>query len=81
VEGLAAEQDSGDAGKSGGRSFKSQMKSASSSGAAYACIIGPEELAKKSVAIKNMESGEQVLTLMEEAAEYLQSAFSKRGGL
>jgi len=76
MEGIAAEQDAGDNSKPG-RSFKAQMKSASE--AAYACIIGPEEISKKSVAIKNMTNGEQTLVPMEEAAQYLRRSISREG--
>jgi len=70
MEGIAAEQDAGDRTKPG-RSFKAQMKS--SSGAAYACIIGPEETASKSVAVKNMQSGEQTLVGLEGAPQYIKN--------
>jgi len=43
----------------GGGSFKSQMKRADASGAAYALIIGDEEAARNSVAIKPLRGGEQ----------------------
>lgn len=41
------------------RSMKSQMKYASSIGARYVCIIGPDELAANSVTVKDMDTGEQ----------------------
>jgi len=41
-------------------SFKSQMKKADASGAAYAVIIGPDELAKDEAQIKDLRgTGEQ----------------------
>jgi histidyl-tRNA synthetase len=41
-------------------SFKSQMKKADASGAAFAVIIGPDELAKNEAQIKDLRaSGEQ----------------------
>jgi histidyl-tRNA synthetase len=43
----------------GGGSFKSQMKRADASGAPYALIIGDEEAARESVAIKPLRGGEQ----------------------
>jgi histidyl-tRNA synthetase len=43
----------------GGGSFKSQMKRADASGAAYALIIGDEEAAQDRVAIKPLRGGEQ----------------------
>ena len=76
MEGIAAEQDAGDQDKPG-RSFKAQMKSASE--AAYACIVGPEEIANKSVAVKNMESGEQAVIPQEDAPRYLRQLIFKEG--
>jgi len=43
----------------GGGSFKSQMKRADASGAAYALIIGDEEAAQDRVAIKPLRGGDQ----------------------
>jgi histidyl-tRNA synthetase len=43
----------------GGGSFKSQMKRADASGATYALIIGDDEAASASVAIKPLRGGEQ----------------------
>ena len=42
-----------------GRSMKKQMKAASESGAAFAVIIGPEELEKKEATVKVLASGGQ----------------------
>ena len=50
--GIAAEQDIS------GRSFKAQMKAAGA--VSWACIIGPEEMAKGEVALKDMSEGSQV---------------------
>lgn len=41
------------------RNLKAQMKSASATGAKYACIIGDDELASGTVAVKDMNTGEQ----------------------
>jgi histidyl-tRNA synthetase len=60
MAGVAAEQDAGDSLK-GARGFKAQMKSASGSGAAWLCIVGPSELAQNAVTVKNLHSGEQSL--------------------
>jgi histidyl-tRNA synthetase len=68
MEGIAAGQDAGDSSHER-RGFKAQMKSAGA--AAWACIIGPEELAKKSVTVRNMRSGEQTSVSLEDAARYL----------
>jgi histidyl-tRNA synthetase len=70
-EGIAAEQDAGDASR-GSRSFKAQMKSADKAGVAWACIIGASELEKNAVTVKNMETGEQSLVPLEEAAACIQ---------
>ena len=43
-----------------GRSIKSQMKRADRLHAAYALILGDEELAVDAVAVKNMATGEQI---------------------
>ena len=41
-------------------SFKSQMKKADASGAAFAVIIGPDELAKNEASLKDLRgTGEQ----------------------
>ena len=42
------------------RSLKSQMKAASARKARFVCILGEEELASGTVAVKNMSTGEQV---------------------
>ena len=45
-----------------GRSIKSQMKRADRLNAAYALILGDDELAADAVAVKNMATGEQIRT-------------------
>lgn len=60
MAGIAAEQDAAY------RGFKAQMKSAGNSGAHWVCIIGPDELSKNSVALKNMETGEQRIVSQDE---------------
>jgi histidyl-tRNA synthetase len=40
-------------------SFKSQMKKADASGAAYAVIIGPDELARNEAQLKDLRGGEE----------------------
>jgi len=42
-----------------GRSFKSQFKIAGGSGALFACVMGPDEIASGSVTVKNLKTGEQ----------------------
>jgi len=51
-------------------SFKSQMKKADASGAAYALIIGPDELEKNEAQLKDLRgSGEQQAVGLEQAVE------------
>ena len=51
-------------------SFKSQMKKADASGAAYAVIIGPDELAKDEAQIKDLRStGEQQSVALDKVLE------------
>ncbi len=51
-------------------SFKSQMKKADASGAAYAVIVGPDELAKNEAQIKDLRgTGEQRSVALEEVLE------------
>ncbi|HQO18603.1 MAG TPA: histidine--tRNA ligase [Candidatus Cloacimonas sp.] len=46
-------------------SFKAQLKAADASGAKYAIIIGENELAAKTVNLKNMQTGEQITIPMD----------------
>jgi histidyl-tRNA synthetase len=61
----------------GGGSFKSQMKRADASGAAYAVIIGEDEIAKGVVAVKALRQSEaegesnQATVALEQVADYL----------
>ncbi len=56
----------------GGGSFKSQMKKADASGAAYAVIVGDDEVASGKVALKSLrEGGEQIAVTPEELAGLL----------
>lgn len=60
---------------SGGSSFKSQMKRADASGAAYAVIIGEDEVANGVAAVKAMRSesvdGNQASVPFEDVADYV----------
>ena len=47
-------------------SLKAQLKSADTSGAKYAIIIGENELATKTVNLKNLQTGEQIAIPMDE---------------
>ncbi|MEA3508758.1 MAG: histidine--tRNA ligase [Synergistota bacterium] len=53
-----------------GRSFKSQFKAASTSGAVFACIIGGDEIASGNISVKDLDTGEQVLVRREDLACY-----------
>ncbi len=63
----------------GGRSRKAQMKQANASGAAYAVIIGEEELANGTVSVKDLQgegldvASKQVLIPQETLVEFLSS--------
>ena len=59
----------------GGGSIKSQMKQADRSGAAFAVILGDEEVANGTVAIKPLTTGEEQQTVPQEE---LQLALQKR---
>ena len=63
--GIAAEQDASS------RSFKAQMKNADASRAAWTCIIGPEEMDKGTVTVKNMADGSQVSLAAEAVPEFM----------
>ncbi|MBQ7543453.1 MAG: histidine--tRNA ligase [Synergistaceae bacterium] len=54
-----------------GRSFKVQMRNAGA--CRFACIIGQEEREKNCVAVKDLQSGEQVSVKLEEAANFVRA--------
>jgi histidyl-tRNA synthetase len=59
-------------GAEGAGSFKSQMKKADASGAAYALILGEDEVATQTITIKSLRrDGEQVKVDAVDAASYL----------
>ena len=53
------------------RSMKSQMKQAGKLGAAYALILGDEEVAAGKVSVRNMDTHEQVLVNVDQLGEVL----------
>lgn len=57
----------------GGRSVKAQWRVADRSGAAYAVMVAPDELARDAVALKNMVSGEQVEVGRDEVSGWIRS--------
>ena len=58
-------------GADGAGSFKSQMKKADASGAAFALILGEDEVNTQTVTIKPLRGGEQVTVAASEAASVL----------
>lgn len=52
-------------------SFKAQLKRADKVGAAFAVILGEEELAKNTAAVKNMLTGEQTLVPLADIVQHL----------
>jgi histidyl-tRNA synthetase len=66
-----------------GRSFKAQFKAAGGSGALFACILGPDEIAAGIVTVKNLETGEHHQTPRQElpgVISELLSTASQRAG-
>jgi histidyl-tRNA synthetase len=57
----------------GGGGFKGQLKRADRSGAAYAVLIGEEELAQDRVTVKPLRGGEQVSVASNELCSYFKS--------
>ncbi len=57
----------------GGRSVKAQMKAADRSDAAYGVILGPRELERGEVGVKDLESGEQVEVPRDQVAAWLRA--------
>jgi len=58
-------------------SFKSQMKKADGSGARFAIILGPDEVAQSMVSLKDLRGGIQQLVTLDQAAAVLKSPFSQ----
>ena len=54
----------------GEKGFKAQMKAANRLGAAYAAIVGEDEVKAGSVTVKNMENGEQAAIPLAEIKQY-----------
>ncbi len=63
----------------GGRSVKAQWRVAGRSGAAYAVMVAPDEMARDAVAVKDMESGEQVEVGREEISGWIRSRLEHFG--
>lgn len=60
----------------GGGSFKSQMKKADKSGASFALILGEDEINSGTIAIKNMQLGEQEHKEQVQLAAHLATALA-----
>ncbi len=56
-----------------GRSMKAQLKSSNSRGVRFALILGEDELAKASVTVKDLDSGEQVTLPESELKEFIKA--------
>src|SRR5690606_21723458 len=59
------------AGAGTGSSFKAQMKRADASGAAYAIILGEDELARGEAAVKDLRAASQCAVALEGVIDYL----------
>jgi histidyl-tRNA synthetase len=57
----------------GGRAFRRQMQAADKSGARYSVVLGAKELAAGKVAIKDLESGDQIEINRPEASAWLRT--------
>lgn len=57
------------------RSLSKNLKYASAVGTRFAVIVGKEEMAKRSVTVRDMKSGEQRLVLADEVAEAIKASF------
>ncbi|MDI6715958.1 MAG: histidine--tRNA ligase [Actinomycetota bacterium] len=61
-----------------GRSLKAQLKYANRRGFKYTVFIGPEELEKKRVAVRNMETGEQIEINIDELIKVMRDIVMER---
>jgi histidyl-tRNA synthetase len=59
-----------------GRSLKAQMRSANKSGARYALLLGPSEVAENTVTLKDMKAGAERRVSLDEAREMLRGGKS-----
>ena len=57
----------------GDRGLRSQLREAGKRGAKYVAILGEDELATRSVTVRDMSSGEQVIVALEDLIEWLQT--------
>ena len=59
-----------------GRSMKAQMKAADRAGALLALIVGPDELADGTVAVRDLEGGDQTVVARSEVLGHVGSRLS-----
>lgn len=62
------------------RTMSKNLKYASAVGARYAVIVGKEEMAKRSVTLRDMSTGRQELVPADEVAQRISDALRGRGG-
>jgi len=62
------------------KKFKQKMAYADKIGVPFAVLLGEDEIAAGKCAVKNMNSGEQVLLAPEEAADFIKAALSANNG-
>ena len=62
------------------KKFKQKMAYADKIGVPFAILMGEDEINAGKCAVKNMQSGEQVLLTPAEAAEYIKAALSANNG-
>jgi len=55
------------------KAFKAQFKAAGSSGAVFACILGPEEVASGQVTLKDLRTAEQKSVRRAELTDFLKT--------
>ncbi|MBJ7381736.1 MAG: histidine--tRNA ligase [Acidimicrobiia bacterium] len=61
----------------GGRSLKAQWKAADRCGARYGVMIGKAELEREAVAVKDLETGEQIEVRRDQLVSWLQESFEE----
>jgi histidyl-tRNA synthetase len=62
------------------KKFKQKMAYADKIGVPFAILMGEDEIAAGKCAVKNMQTGEQVLLNPAEAAEFIKAALSANNG-
>jgi len=62
------------------KKFKQKMAYADKIGVPFAVLMGEDEIAAGKCAVKNMQTGEQVLLTAAEAAEFIKAALRANNG-